>query len=484
MDSLERSFFHKIQTAIFSNPFSTSRRRVDLDITGMPESSDDDEVLAQLMAEVLSKIHRYQQKDGQFGEELTNQDRILLRYGILFYLFHYYCKQFDKLISRQVQSGSTSLRVSFAEEVVLQLKGYGFSHQEALRSFALFFQLRRAFYFISKIKGNSAGVRRLRQALWNTIFTYDVGLYDQYLWNRMEDFSTILLGETGAGKGLAASAIGRSCFIPFDWKKKSFTESFADIFISINLSQYPEQLIESELFGHKKGAFTGAVEEHKGVFSTCSPHGAIFLDEIGEVTVPVQINLLQVLQERVFRPVGSHELKTFSGRVIAATNQNLTTLRQQGKFRDDFYYRLCSDIIEIPPLRERIQEHPDELKLILSVTIERILGYPSSSLTRKIHKLIQAAMPAQYPWPGNIRELEQCVRQMLLNRSYNWQQSPQVSERLSELQQQFYSGKYTAAGLLSLYCSTLYNQLGTLEKVAAQVGMDRRTVKKYIDAEK
>jgi transcriptional regulator with GAF, ATPase, and Fis domain len=112
------------------------------------------------------------------------------------------------------------------------------------------------------------------------------------------------------------------------WKKQSFTRGF----VPLNLSQYPETLIESELFGHKKGAFTGAVEAHEGVFSRCSPHGEIFLDEIGDVSTHLQIKLLQVLQERTFSPVGSHEKLRFRGRVIAATNQSLDALRDQSFF--------------------------------------------------------------------------------------------------------------------------------------------------------
>src|SRR5262249_44682392 len=147
------------------------------------------------------------------------------------------------------------------------------------------------------------------------------------------------------GKGTAAAAIGRSGWIPFDERSGRFAESFTKAFVFINLSQYPEALLESELFGHRKGAFTGAVESHEGLFARCSPHGAIFRDEIGELPATVQIKLLQVLQERVFSPVGSHEKHRFRGRVVAATNRAIHDLRQKGAFRDDFFYRLCSDII-------------------------------------------------------------------------------------------------------------------------------------------
>src|SRR5207342_3171077 len=169
--------------------------------------------------------------------------------------------------------------------------------------------------------GQSPCLKELCRHLWNNIFTHDIRWYDRYLWNRMEDFSTLLLGETGTGKGAAANAIGRSAYIPFDSRRGAFAESFAVGFIGVNLSQFSQTLIESQLFGHRKGAFTGAVEAHEGVFAQCSPHGAIFLDEIGDVSVPVQIKLLQVLQERSFCPVGSHETLRFRGRVIAATNR-------------------------------------------------------------------------------------------------------------------------------------------------------------------
>ena len=374
------------------------------------------------------------------------------------------------------------LMVSSMSKKIVVFTEQGVSELEAERFFGLFFQLRRTFYFIDLIVGSSPCVRKLRFDLWNNVFTFDIGLYEQYLLNRMEDFSTIILGETGTGKGMAAAAIGRSGFIPWDNHKGSFAESFTRAFISLNLSQFPEELIESELFGHKKGAFTGAIDNHKGIFARCSPCGAIFLDEIGEVSLPVQIKLLNILQERLFTPVGSHLPQQFQGRVIAATNRDLQGLRRKGLFRDDFYYRLCSDSIQVPPLRQRLQEDPEELHRLLTRTVERILGSSSEELVTLISATIEHSLPKDYHWPGNVRELEQCTRRILLKRGYEGDmggREPDEAEQLAEVIRQ---GNLTAKELLAGYCRQLYQMLGSYDAVAKKIDLDWRTVKKYVEA--
>jgi transcriptional regulator with PAS, ATPase and Fis domain len=311
----------------------------------------------------------------------------------------------------------------------------------------------------------------LRRHLWNNVFTHDIRVYAVRLWNRMEDFSTLLLGETGTGKGAAAAAIGRSGFIPFDDKRGCFAESFMATFQAINLSQFPETLIESELFGHRKGAFTGAITDHAGVLARCSPHGAIFLDEIGEVSVPTQIKLLQVLQDRTFEPVGSHEVVRFRGRVIAATNKPLDVLRSSGEFRDDFYYRLCSDVIVVPTLRERIREEPAELAELVKLMAGRFGVGPAAILE---------ALPARYAWPGNVRELEQAVRRVILTREYAGDHRAVAPDLVGQLQAGIAAGTLDADALLAGYCRVLHERHATLEEVARRTNLDRRTVKAYL----
>jgi transcriptional regulator with PAS, ATPase and Fis domain len=351
-----------------------------------------------------------------------------------------------------------------------------------VRLFAFYFQLRRAFYFIFRsLAGECESMRRLREALWNNVVTHDMRSFQAALWNRLEDFSTLIFGETGTGKGQAAAVMGRSQFIPYLPADRRFATNFAETFISLNLSQFPETLIESELFGHRKGAFTGAVDHHSGVFERCNAHGALFLDEIGEVSIPVQIKLLQVLQERAFTPLGGHEKKRFAGRVIAATNRPIDELRGEGRFRDDFFYRLCSDVIELPTLRQRISESPAELKQLVKALLARVAGEPYPELVAKVLEALESGLPRSYTWPGNVRELEQAVRRILLTGRYEPKLAPSRVEDADErVAMQVREGRLTADELLSAYSALLYRRLGSYAAVAQRIGLDPRTSRKYV----
>jgi len=405
----------------------------------------------------------------------------VMRNVFLFEVFHRFYEKLDQVIVHQTSAGDDPVRVTFASEALALLARRGFSPAESVRFFGIFFQLRRAFYFIERgLTGESRCMKGLRRHLWDNIFTHDVRWYDRYLWNRMEDFSTLLLGETGTGKGTAAAAIGRSGFVPFDEKSGRFAESFTRSFIALNLSQYPESLIESELFGHKKGAFTGAVDAHEGVFARCSPHGAIFLDEIGDVSTPVQIKLLQVLQERTFSPVGSHEKLRFRGRVIAATNHSLDKLRDGKLFRDDFYYRLCSDVVHVPPLRQRLQESKAELEDLLVFLVERMTGEVTPEMVALVRAALDTGVGLDYAWPGNVRELEQAVRRILLTRRYEADRPAAAKSVRDQLVEGIDRGSLDADALLSGYCTLLHQRHHTFEEVARRANLDRRTVKRYL----
>jgi hypothetical protein len=477
----DREFFGRVAKAAFSNPFGRDRFELDLNIAGVSSSIPRDELLKRVVSTVGDRLGALADRKKADLRLYSGEERDILRIVFLFDVYHRVRKGFDDFISRQIESCDTPCRVPFAGETFSLLDGYGFDREEIRRNFAIFYQLRRAFHFIeNSLIGLSASMHDLRFKLWSNVFTADIGWYDRHLWDRMEDFSTLFLGETGTGKGAAAAAIGRSGFIPFDEKSGCFSESFTRNFISINLSQYPESLLESELFGHKKGAFTGAIENHNGIFSRCTPHGSIFLDEIGDVAAPVQIKLLQVLQERIFTPVGSHERLRFNGRVIAATNRPIDELRRQGIFRDDFFYRLCSDIITLPTLRRRLDEEPRELEALVESILKRMIGPEGSAMLEQVCVSLRNEPGSGYPWPGNVRELEQAVRRIILTGHYRGDVEVAVPDVERELSMELESGTLDAQSLLAEYCRLLHRRHGTYEEVARRTGLDRRTVKKYI----
>lgn len=481
LTSSDKDFFSLVYQAIITNPFSEERLKLDRRIAGYSEVDQGLHTIEEAITAIERKITGLEKEQANIIQCYQGEDRRLLEIAILFWFYYRFRRGFDRTIRKQILVGTESIKLDFFEDACDFLQKRGFEGPEIQRAIEHSYQFRRAFHFIDRnLVGKSPVMRKLRFNLWNNIFTHNIDLYRRYLLNRMEDFSSLILGETGTGKGTVAAAIGRSGYIPFDMKKQCFVESFMQSFLSINLSQFPETLIESELFGHRKGAFTGAIDDYKGVFGRCSAYGAIFLDEIGEISHPIQIKLLQVLQDRVFYPVGSRQVERFQGRVIAATNRSLEDLRNKGIFRDDFYYRLCTDIIYVPSLQQRIREEPSELDALLEVIVKRIVGEDSSELTALIRTVVSEQLGEQYPWSGNVRELEQCVRRVILKKKYSGdikQDDPGIETLLI---QGIDNGEISAQHLLSGYCRLLYERFGTFEEVARRTMLDRRTATKYV----
>lgn len=206
--------------------------------------------------------------------------------------------------------------------------------------------------------------------------------------------SVLLEGESGTGKSMVAMLIHKlsdRCEAPF---------------ISINCAAIPEQLLESELFGYKKGAFTGATSDHEGKFEAAHS-GTIFLDEIGEISAPLQAKLLQVVQEKRFMRLGSNLMKEVDVRIISATNRRLKQMVDAGQFREDLYYRLNIVDIEIPPLRER----KDDIPLLIEGFLDK--HRQKKSKNYQISKELVEVL-SEYPWPGNVRELENSVERAVV----------------------------------------------------------------------
>jgi len=481
LSSENRQFFRLLADAATTNPFSDDYMNLQLKIADCDATAKMSERLERTVARVAERVQNLEEEDCADINRFGSEDRELLQRAFLFDTYHRYLSLLDRHIRDQAKAGEKPISVPFYSDIFSDLCRRGFSLEEARRFFAIFYQVCRAFFFIDRsLIGRSESMKKLRRHLWNNVFTNDIRIYERHLWDRMEDFSTMLLGDTGTGKGAAAAAIGRSGFIPFDEKRGAFVESFIGSYKAMNLSQFPEALIESELFGHCKGAFTGAVEAHEGIFARCSAYGAIFLDEIGDVNEPIQIKLLHVLQDRNFSPVGSHETRRFRGRIIAATNRSLEDLRIAGQFRDDFFYRLCSDIIVVPSLQQRIREDPAELDDLVSLIVRRISGESSSDILDTVRRAIASSPGKDYAWPGNVRELEQAVRRILLTGSYQGDMRMLAPDLQSQLHTGIDEGSLDAETLLSGYCELLYKRYGTYEEVARRTNLDRRTAKANI----
>jgi two-component system nitrogen regulation response regulator GlnG len=210
-----------------------------------------------------------------------------------------------------------------------------------------------------------------------------------------QDVTVLILGESGTGKELVARAI-------YHYSKRS-----AGPFLAINCAAIPESLLESELFGHEKGAFTGAERRRIGKFEQCRG-GTLFLDEIGDMTPLTQTKILRVLQEQQFERVGGNETITTDVRLIAATNRNLEDLIASGQFRSDLYYRLKVYTIQLPPLRERAEDLP--------LLVDHFLRRFSKELGKDVQRVAPQALDIlkRYAWPGNLRELQSVLKQALL----------------------------------------------------------------------
>ena len=355
------------------------------------------------------------------------------------------------------------------------------SQRELAQIFAFFFQFCRAFHKVFDcIIGVSPAAIHLRSQVWQSIFTHDLRRYRRVLFERMGDFATLVTGPSGTGKELVARAIGLSRYIPFDPRTKQLTADTAGTFHPLNLSALSLPLIEAELFGHRRGAFTGAVSDRKGWLEVCPKLGSVFLDEIGEIDSSIQVKLLRVLEDRKFSRVGETRDRRFEGKIIAATNRELAKEINAGRFRTDLYYRLCADSIRTPSLHERIVDNDEERHLLLTHLAKRLLGDETDSLVAEVEEWIDTELGRDYPWPGNVRELEQCLRNVMIRREYHPADSrtgPRIDDAYQRLADEMRDSKPTADEVLRRYCGLVYRETGSFAKAAQRLRIDRRTVK-------
>jgi transcriptional regulator with AAA-type ATPase domain len=356
------------------------------------------------------------------------------------------------------------------------------TNHDPRHTFACFRQIQRAFEQIFRdIIGGSLPAARLRASIWQSVFTHDMRRYRRTLYGRMGEFATLITGPSGTGKELAARAIAQSRYVPFDDRNLTFGDD-AVSFFPINISALSPTLVESELFGHRRGAFTGAIGDRKGWLETCPATGSVFLDELGDLDPSIQVKLLRVIETRTFHPVGETASRQFRGKLIAATNRDLAARIRQNEFREDLYYRLCSDQIVTPSLAEQLADSPQVLNEVIVYMARRVAGSEADELARDVVSWIEKNLGRDYAWPGNYRELDQCIKNVLIRRDYRPSQ-PASAGPLEQVVDDFRHARVTADQLLSRYCTIVYRRTGSYEETARRLGIDRRTVKSKIDSD-
>jgi transcriptional regulator with AAA-type ATPase domain len=493
----ERSFLEAVSSLAFCNPFLSERTTYERSalgsnfVEGEPawsmavDNPDQPRVNVWRIFERLEPLIHDLRSRLEHQGKVTELEMALYEDGVLHLLYQRYYHRFLSAGFGPDATKADRKRWRFYSDFLADweqlFQPAGLSKRiDPAHTFAFFRQIQRAFeqIFIDII-GSSTPAAQLRGAIWESIFTHDLRRYRRTLYARMGDFATLITGPSGTGKELAARAIAQSRYIPFDPAEFRFADDATVAFFPINISALSPALVESELFGHRRGSFTGAIGDRKGWLETCPPLGSVFLDEIGDLDPAIQVKLLRVIETKSFHPVGDTSRRQFQGKLIAATNRNLEQGIRSGSFREDLYYRLCSDQITTPSLAKQLANSPRVMRELVVYMATRVAGAEAEELVPEIMAWIEQNL-RDYHWPGNYRELEQCVRNMLIRRNYRPSQPP-VRTALEECLEGFREGRLTADALLSRYCTIVYSKTASYEEAARRLDMDRRTVKSKVD---
>jgi len=500
LTTANRRFLTAVCNLLYSNPFLTDVVAFERDVLGK-DFVDEGPVWSMLVSdpdrlrtntwrivERLQPVLKELRQQLAEGSQSHEKDLLLYEDALLYYFYYQYYPRMVAATFRRTTGGKPSWAFynEFRHEWqhFFNIPGVKLptGHQPA-HIFAGYYQVVRAFHHIfEQIIGSSLPAARLRGAVWQSVFTHDMRRYRRSLFARMSEFATLITGPSGTGKELVARSIAMSRYVPFDETRQWFQEDLTKLFFPINIAALPGTLVESELFGHKRGSFTGAVQDKRGWLEACPPLGAVFLDEIGDLDGEIQVKLLRVIETRTFQSLGEGkaELHRFEGKLIAATNRNLGLAIRKGRFREDLYYRLCSDQIVTPSLRQQIDESPGVLRDLILFMSRRVAGDEAEKLCEEACEWIGKNLAPDYEWPGNYRELEQCVRNILIRKDYHAQQlEPRRNGG------DFFSGArgggITANELLKRYCTLVYAKTGSYEETARRLEIDRRTVKAKVD---
>ena len=499
MDDGQRTVADAIATLVDGNPFLPDWREAERTALGgrfVPvgevwhaeaDREADDPNAARLGELVETLIPVFRERLAR-GANVSADDRRRYEAVGSYLLFYRYADDWWRLLDVPHERGrKVPFYARFARDAADLLdvaSGDGRAPVDTARLFAWGFQVRRAFHHtFRQLYGGSRPAARLRAEVWRSIFTHDGPRYRRALVARMGDIPTLITGESGTGKELVARAIALSRWIPFDPKTQTFADDHR-AFSAVSLAALSPTLIESELFGHRRGSFTGAVEDRAGFLETCGPLGALFLDEIGELDPGIQVKLLRVFQTRSFQRIGEARERSFGGKIIAATNRDLAEEMQSGRFRADLYYRLAADVVRTPPLREQLADRPEDLRNLVLVLAKRIAGADEAeTVATEVERFVVERLGLDYAWPGNIRELEQCVRSVLVRGEYRPAAvAPHHEGEDDALFAAMRGVALTAEEVVRGYCALAYGRLGSYQETARRLALDRRTVKAKVAA--
>jgi len=346
--------------------------------------------------------------------------------------------------------------------------------------FAVAYQARRAFHHIfRKIFGGSRPAAELRALIWKAIFSKDLARYRNARFTQMHDIPVLIIGESGTGKDLVARAIAYSQFIPFNPGTRTFACDPRTSYHATNITAFNSSTVESALFGHRRGAFTGADDDHQGWFEVCGPHGTIFLDEIGDLDPSIQVKLLRVVQNRELQRMGESLVRRFSGKIVTATHHDLEEDIRAGRFRADLYYRLRGVRIHTPSLRAQLADRPDDLYNLALIAARNMLAADESEqAAAEAVAWITKDLGADYHWPNNMRELELVVRDVAIVGHHEVTRAdPSLGLRLGHhLAEQMLRCELSADAVRQRYIEYVLAGSDNYREAARRLGVDRRTV--------
>ncbi len=498
IDPVRMAFLRPIARLPFTNPFEPGwRGLVEAARGGGSAAGASSKVLAALTEPLAQALAVTAVQLGR-GAAATDEERSIYQGAALYGMWADYGPRLQALIDRD------QVAVPFYDEFVGQHRFLfdhaGLSVPEPAHLLALLYQARRAWFFAAtKIRGRSASATKVRAALWRANLSDDLDAYASGLYRRMDEIPVLITGEAGTGKELAAACIGGSRYIPFDAGTRRFATTATGDYHIRNLSETPGELVDSSLFGHKRGSFTGATADMPGCLGMPKQHGSLFLDEIGELPEHVQVKLLRPLQSREYLPIGESRPQKLWGRQIFATHRDLSALCRAGKFRADLLERITCVRIRMPPLRQILAEAPEELDLYVRGFVADKLDDPgqverwSARVQRSIAKTQRG-----YDWPGNLRELKNYTVNCLLSEEPSEappeESAPAAVEEQAgtpasaELVSSGLLGPKAKAGAVSLeelnraYATRVHLLTGQNKaETARRLGVDWRKVGRWID---